>query len=93
MQNNLEAHKYQIIKAIIEIEQEAWLLQIEALLKSIRSQEKIKALAKPMRQKLDIQAIAKEQGYNPNPQIIEQLGGAWNDVEESLEELLEMLKG
>ena len=62
--DNLEARKYQIIKAITEIEQESRLAQIDALLQSIRSQEKIKTLTKPMHQKLDIQAIAQEQGYN-----------------------------
>jgi hypothetical protein len=92
MKSELDAHKYQITKAITELEQEVWLNQIDALITAIRSQENIKALAKPMRQKIDIQAIAKEQGYIHNPEAFEASMGAWNDVEESLE-LLAYVEG
>jgi predicted P-loop ATPase len=88
---DIATRKYQLIKAITDIDKEEWLEQLARFLQQIEERNSILQYAKPMREKTVIEEIAKEQGYKPNPEILESLGGAWADVEETLEEMLASL--
>ena len=88
----VETKKYQIIKRITEIEDEALLTKLESLLNDY-SQDNgaLLSLVKPIRKKLDIEVLKKEQNYQgvdqkEVDQLIEEI-----DLQEPLEELLEMI--
>lgn len=88
----VETKKYQIIKRITEIEDEALLTKLESLLNDY-SQDygALLSLVKPIRKKLDIEVLKKEQNYQgvdkkEVDQLIEEI-----DLQEPLEELLEMI--
>jgi hypothetical protein len=88
---NLEARKLKLIKEISDVESEVILKKLEALLEAARQQEKILKLAKPLRKTTNLAEIAKEQGYKANVEKLRKYKGIWQDEEESLEELLNLL--
>ena len=88
----LEARKLKLIKEIIEVESEAVLKKLEALLEAARQQEKLLKLAKPLRKKTNLEEIAKEQGYKANVEKMQKYKGILqDDDDETLDDLLKLL--
>ncbi len=90
----IEAFKLDLIKKIMEVDDPSRLEAIEAVLKGLPrrdDEDLLRKLAKPMRKKLDIEELKREQNWKPvNKEAffkkIDEL-----DIQESLEELLEMI--
>ncbi len=89
---SLEIRKHKLIEYIINLDDEALISKLEQLLYSKEEGGSVLfSLMKPMREKLDIEALMKEQNYkHPSKELLDQIIEE-ADIEESIEELLEMI--
>ena len=88
----IEARKYQLMEGIMQLTNEHLLGRLESILKEYdQSMSSIKHLVKPTRRKTDVDQLIKEQGFEGIDkarmgQLIQEI-----NIEESIEDLLEML--
>ena len=80
--------KDELIKVISAIEKEEI---IEKLLSTVSDIRQLLRYVNSMRKKTDLTEIAKEQNYQPDLEVLENLGGAWEDMDENVEELLQAI--
>lgn len=90
----LEALKLELIRKIMDEQDETKLHAVEATLAAAHQsdqEEMLRRIAKPVRRKLDIEELKREQNYSePNEERLEYLIKELA-VEEPLEELLKMI--
>ena len=90
----LEALKLELIRKIMDEQDESRLHAVEATLAAAHQsdqEELLRRIAKPTRRKLDIEELKREQNYSePNQERLEYLIKEMA-VEEPLEELLKMI--
>lgn len=88
----IETRKYQLIKQIMGISDEAFLGQVEKMIEEyLEGSRAVAHLVRPMREKLDVQQLVKEQGFEgADKEVIDHLIEE-AAIEEPIEELLEML--
>jgi hypothetical protein len=90
----LEALKLELIRKIMDEQDESRLHAVEATLAAAHQsdqEELLRRIAKPTRRKLDIEELKREQNYSePNQERLEYLIKELA-VEEPLEELLKMI--
>ncbi len=87
--------KFQLIKTIVEIENEIWLAKVEDLLADLmrptENDNSFQDFSTPILDTVDMELLAKEQHYNI--ENIRNVGGFWEleDNNETIEELLMQL--